>query len=146
VSRVDESVVRNTRYVDLLVRRDDLESIKAALGQEGFLYRHSSGLDLFLDGPDAKARDAVHVVFAGEKVRPHEVLPNPDLIDVEDAGDYRVVSLAALVQIKLTAFRDKDRAHLRDLIDVGLVDESWYGRYPPELAERLRGLLETPEG
>ena len=24
---------------------------------------------MFLDGPNAKARDAVHVIFAGEKVR-----------------------------------------------------------------------------
>ena len=27
--------------------------------------------------------------------------------------------------MKLTSFRDKDRTHLRDLISVGLVDESW---------------------
>lgn len=146
VSRVDESVVRNTRDVDLLVRRTDLDAVKTALGAAGFLHRHSSGLDLFLDGPDARARDAVHVVFAGEKVRPHEPLANPDVADSEDAGTFRVLSLPALVQIKLTAFRDKDRTHLRDLIDVGLVDETWCARYPPELAQRLRGILETPEG
>ena len=27
--------------------------------------------------------------------------------------------------MKLAAFRDKDRVHLRDLVFVGLVDESW---------------------
>ena len=66
--------------------------------------------------------------------------------DSEDAGAFRVLSLAALVQIKLTAFRDKDRTHLRDLIDVGLIDESWCERVPQELAGRLRQLIETPEG
>jgi hypothetical protein len=146
VSQVDEAATRTTRDVDLLVRRSDLDAIKATLGAVGFVYRHSKSLDLFLDGPEAKARDAVRLVFAGEKVREHETLLNPDVDDSEDAGSFRVLSLPALVQIKLTAFRDKDRTHLRDLIDVGLVDETWCARYPPVLAQRLRGILETPEG
>jgi hypothetical protein len=48
--------------------------------------------------------------------------------------------------MKLTSFRDKDRTHLRDLIDVGLVDASWPARLPDELASRLQALLDTPEG
>lgn len=64
---------------------------------------------MFLDGPKAKARDAVHVIFAGEKVRKEELLPNPDVKDSESAGPYKILSLRPLVQIKLTAFRDKDR-------------------------------------
>jgi hypothetical protein len=146
VARVDESAVRNTRDVDLLVRRDDFDSVTQALVAEGFIYRHSSGLDLFLDGTQAKARDGVHVVFAGERVRPEELLPNPDIDDAEALGPFRVLSLPGLVQIKLTAFRDKDRTHLRDLIDVGLVDASWPARFPPELAQRLQSLLDTPGG
>jgi hypothetical protein len=45
--------------------------------------------------------------------------------DSEAADDYRILTLRALVQIKLTAFRDKDRTHLRDLLDVGLIDAVW---------------------
>ena len=146
VGRVDEAATRSERDVDLIVRRSDLESIKVALGEARFVDRHPSNPDLFLDGPDDRARDAVHLIFAGEKFRPHESLPNPDVADSEDTGSFRVLSLPALVQFKLTAFRDKDRMHLRDLIDVGLVDETWCDRYPPELAQRLRGILETPEG
>ncbi|HEX3624248.1 MAG TPA: hypothetical protein VH280_02375 [Verrucomicrobiae bacterium] len=52
----------------------------------------------------------------------------------------------ALVRMKLTSFRDKDRVHLRDLIDVGLVDESWLGKIPEPLRPRLRQILESPEG
>lgn len=37
--------------------------------------RRSAGVAKFLDGQDAKARDAVHVVFAGKKVR--EEYPEP---------------------------------------------------------------------
>ena len=64
----------------------------------------------------------------------------------EDAGAFRVISLAGLIQIKLTAFRDKDRTHLRDLIDVGLLDATWLERLPPPLADRLTQLLQTPDG
>src|SRR3990170_4952810 len=70
VSRVDEAAVRNTQDVDVLLRRSDLDAAKTALAEVGFVYRHSAGIDMFLDGPGAKARDAVHIVFAGEKVRP----------------------------------------------------------------------------
>jgi hypothetical protein len=146
VTRVDESAVRNTRDVDILIHRTDLPAARAALEAAGFVYRHSAGVDVFLDGPDAKARDAVHILFAGEKVRPHESLPNPDVTDSESADDYRILSLRALVQIKLTAFRDKDRTHLRDLLDVGLIDASWGQYYPPELAGRLQSLIDTPGG
>lgn len=146
VSRVDESAVRNTQDVDILIRRADLDAVKAALESVGFVYRHAAGIDLFLDGPDARARDAVHVVFSGEKVREEEPLPNPEVTESESAGAYKILSLRALVQIKLTAFRDKDRTHLRDLLEVGLIDANWGRHYPPELATRLQTLVDTPGG
>jgi hypothetical protein len=146
VSRVDEAAVRNTQDVDILIRRADLPAVKIAMEREGFIYRHGAGVDIFLDGPDAKARNAVHIVFAGEKVRPEEPLANPDVEESEQAEHYRILSLEALVRIKLTAFRDKDRVHVRDLIEVGLVDASWQTRLPPVLSERLLSLLATPNG
>ena len=48
--------------------------------------------------------------------------------------------------MKLTSFRDKDRMHLRDLLDVGLIDRTWRDKLPPELAARLQELLDNPEG
>ena len=146
VSRVDEAAVRNTQDVDILIRRQDFEAVKAAMESAGFVYRHIASIDAFLDGPSAKPRDAVHIIFANEKVRPHEAMANPDVSDSEDAGPYRVISLEALVRIKLTAYRDKDRTHLRDLIDVGLVNSDWLTKLPQPLADRLGKLLDTPEG
>lgn len=146
VTRVDEAAVRNTRDVDILLHRADLNAAIIALEAAGFVYRHVAGLDIFLDGPDAKPRDAVHIVFAGEKVRSHEALPNPDVAESEAADNYRILTLEALVRIKLTAFRDKDRTHLRDLLDVGLIDAGWRSRFPTELADRLQLLIDTPEG
>ncbi len=144
VSRVDVSAVRNTSDVDLLVRRADLPAIQTSLAGAGFVYRHSSGIDMFLDGPTGKARDGVHLIFDGELVRPNEPVANPPVTESETGGEYQVLSLRALVQIKLTAYRDKDRTHLRDLLEVGLIDDSWLAYYPSQLADRLRALIETP--
>jgi|ERR1051326_1563646 hypothetical protein len=146
VSRIDEAAVRNTQDVDILLRRSDLPAATDALKKAGFVYRHAKGLDMFLDGPSAKARDAVHVVFASEKVKPDSLLAAPDISETEATEAFRLVTLEALVKMKLTSFRDKDRTHLRDLIDVGLVDETWTKRLPSELAARLQSLLDTPEG
>ena len=146
VTRVDESAVRNTRDVDILIRRSDLDAVKTALLAAGFDYKHTAGLDLFLDGPSARARDAVHIIFAGEKVRPEELLPNPDVTESVPSDQFRVLDLEALVRIKLTSYRDKDRTHLRDLLDVGLIDGNWCWRYPAELAARLQSLIDTPDG
>ena len=48
--------------------------------------------------------------------------------------------------MKLTSFRDKDRTHLRDLLDIGLIDAEWVVRFPGELGARLQSLIDTPDG
>jgi hypothetical protein len=146
VRRADEAAVRNTQDVDILLRRSDLAAAQSALQSAGFVYRHVAGMDIFLDGGNSSARSAVHVIFAGEKVHPHEALPNPDVTETEQADNYMILSLEALVQIKLTAWRRKDQVHLGDLLDVGLIDQTWTTRYPPELAARLQLLIDTPDG
>lgn len=146
VSRVDETAVRNTQDVDIVLCRADLPAARAALEQVGFVYRHVASIDMFLDGPDAKARDAVHIVFAAEKVRADYAAPVPDVSESEATETFRLLSLDALVRMKLTSFRDKDRVHLRDLMDVGLVDASWLKKVPAILRPRLQELLDNPQG
>jgi hypothetical protein len=152
VSRVDQAAVRNTRDVDILLRRADLEAGRQALEAAGFVYRrlaslgHPGVLELFLDGPEASAREAIHIVFAGERVLPDSPAPAPDVAESEPGDQFRLISLEALIRMKLTAFRDRDRTHLRDLIEVGLIDQTLEGRLPAELGRRLRLLLETPGG
>jgi hypothetical protein len=145
VARMDETAVRNTQDVDILLRRGDLETAKNALAAAEFVYRHAKGVDMFLDGPEAKTRDAVHVVFSGEKARPEYLLPVPDVTDAEQTPEFRLLNLEPLVRMKLTSFRRKDQVHVLDLAEVGLVDESWLNRFPPELSERLRELLDSPD-
>lgn len=69
VARIDPAAVRNTADVDLMWDRIDLDRAKIALEAAGFVHRHAAGADMFLDGPRGKAREAVDIIFAGEKVR-----------------------------------------------------------------------------
>ena len=147
VAKVDEMAVRNTRDVDVLLNRRDLERAKQALEAAGFVFEHAAGVDLFLDGASAKARDAVHVVFAGEKVRPEYELAAPGMDRTEIIAEgLRVIALDALLRMKLTSFRRKDQVHLLDLIEVGLVGEKNLADLPRTLADRLRELLEDRLG
>jgi hypothetical protein len=146
VARVDEAAVRNTQDVDILLRRGDLAAARAALETAGFVFRHVAGIDLFLDGPGAKARDAVHVLYANEKVRPEYLAPTPDVAETESGPAYRMLTLDALLRMKLTSFRRKDQVHVSDMLDIGLIDASWLNRLPPELAARLKELIDTPDG
>lgn len=146
VAQVDESVVRNTRDVDIILNRADLDRAKAALEKVGFIYRKAASATMFLDGPHAKSRDAVHVVFAGEKVRPEYVEPVPLIDDGETFEGARTLPLEALVRMKLTSFRRKDQVHLLDMLSIGLIDQSWLDRFSPELQARLQQLIDDPDG
>jgi hypothetical protein len=145
VSRVDEAAVRNTQDVDILMRREDLDRAKVALGAAGFVFRHVKSVDMFLDGSAAKARDAIHVVFAREKVSPDYLAASPDVTEVDKAGPFHVVDLEPLVRMKLTSYRLKDRVHSLDMINVGLIDASWAARFEGELGARLQQLLDNPD-
>lgn len=60
-------------------------------------------------------------------------------------GPIRVVSLEALLRMKLTSFGLKDRVHLLDMLEIGLFDAGWKERLGPTLGARLQGLIDTPE-
>ena len=145
VERRGEGGVRNTPDVDILVRRSDFDPASAAHASAGFFPKQSGDSIIFLDGPDAKDRDAVHLFFAGEKVRPEYACLAPDVAESERAEAYQVLSLPALIRMKLTSLRRKDQVHLLDLIDVGLIDQATVATVPPELAPRLKELIDHPD-
>ena len=49
------------------------------------------------------------------------------------------------MRMKLAAFRDKDRVHLRDLVSVGLIEANRFQDLPPLIKGRLEHILATPE-
>ena len=143
VARVDKEAVRNTKDVDLLIRRQDFPQAISALQGVGFVHQYVNGIDLFLDGPQGSVRSAIHVVYAGEKVRADDFAPTPEVTESEAGPEFPVPTLAALVRMKLTSFRLKDRVHLLDLLEVGLIDESWYASLSPELVARLKEVIDS---
>jgi hypothetical protein len=146
VARVDPGAIRNTQDVDIMIRRADFEAAKSALEGVGFFYRHVKGIDMFLESRHGRARDAVHMLFAGEKVRPDDLQPAPEITESEQGSQFRLLTLDALVRMKLTSFRRKDQVHIEDMLDVGLIDAGWYQRVPHNLTDRLREIIENPAG
>ena len=145
VSRIDESAVRNTQDVDILVRREDFARAKAALEAAGFVHGSTLDVEFFLDGAEAKVRDALHIVMANEKVKPEYESPAPDVDQSERGSDFCVIELQPLVEMKLNSWRRKDQVHLLDLIELGLIDSSWPQRFTPRMSARLQELLDNPD-
>jgi len=87
------------------------------------------GSDCFIDGPDGSPRDAVHLLYAGEKVRPGYATPSAEVTESESAEDYDVLTLQALVRMKLNSFRRTDQVHLMDMLEVGHHQCHMAGKY-----------------
>lgn len=141
VNRVEPSAVRNTKDLDIMVHRADLERIKEAAAKHGFTFRHAAGVDMLLPPGETKALNAVHLIFTGEKVRPNQVVPNPPLrpehVSVNGV-QVAVISVLDLVLMKLSNNRDIDRVHVDDLDLVGLVTPEIEKTLPVALHSRLQ--------
>ena len=145
VAQVDEAALRTTQDVDILVRPNDFPAMKDAMIAAGFHHRNVSGLDMFVEHPDASARDAVHVVLVGRIERAGDN-PIPDIEPLSRSNDFQTVQLETLVFMKLNANRRKDQVHLLDLVSLGLIDQTWTERFPEPLRSRLIDLLNDPDG
>ena len=142
VASRDPAAVRTTKDVDILLRREDLPRRGPPRWPSGMDYFEVMGVGMFLDREDPNPRHAVHLVWAGERVRPEYEWPSPAIQERQElSAGLPVVSLAGLVRMKLQSNRDQDRVHLRDMIDVGLVGRELLETLPPGLAARLEVLL-----
>jgi hypothetical protein len=142
VSTRDPAAVRTTKDVDILLDRRDLSRAKAAALAAGMDYFEVVGVGMFLDHDDPNPRHGVHLVWAGEKVRPEYELPSPPIEERQELSPgLPAVSLAGLVRMKLLSNRDRDRVHLTDMIEVGLISREMLAGLTPDLALRLEGLL-----
>lgn len=144
VAQVDEAALRTTQDVDILVRPSDLPAMISAMTAAGYHHRITTLRNMFVEHPDASARDAVHVLLVGNVERSGE--PNPDIEPAARANDFQTVELETLVRMKLNAFRRKDQVHLLDMISLGMIDTSWLSKFPEPLRARLEELLNDPDG
>ena len=76
VARVDEAAVRNTRDVDLLVRRADFPATRACLESVGFTYYLRLDLDTLIGGPQGKPSGGIRLLYSGAKVRTDDDKPS----------------------------------------------------------------------
>lgn len=141
VATVDPAATRTTKDVDILVRRVDLGPITQTLTKLGYCREDLRDLVIFIDPGEPSRRSGVHLVWAGEKVRPSYLHPTPDVDEaVREAGAFAVLDLPALVRMKLTSLRDIDRVHIADLLSVGLIDDRVRDALPKNLQERLAAI------
>jgi hypothetical protein len=141
VDRIDNSAVRNTKDLDIMVHRADLERIRQTAKRSGFTYRRAAGLDMLMPAGEMKERNAVHLVFSGERVRPNQAVPNPALrpeyLSIHGV-EVAVIPVGDLVAMKLSNNRDIDRVHVDDLDQVGLITPEVEPALPPVLQVRLQ--------
>lgn len=147
VATIDEDATGTTKDVDILLRREDLDQATAALGKGDFRFAEIDGVSMSLAGPEGTSKRAVHIIWANEIVRPKDQMPAPDIEPRESSAShpYPRVGLESVVRMKLTAWRDHDRTHLRDMIGIGILTEPMVQWYDGELEERLQFLFDNPE-
>jgi hypothetical protein len=137
VEEAEPDAGRLTKDIDIVVRRGDLEQIAIAVEPFGLQYRHENGADMLRQAGEPSFRRAVHLVFAGEKVRREHPEPAPELGPCRTIQQIRIIPLADLIRMKLTSFRAKDEAHINDLDEAGLITPEIEGGLSPALLERL---------
>ena len=134
-----------TRDVDLMVRREDLDRTKEIVARNGFRFRHVAGVDMLICGEADSAKNAVHLVFSDEKIRPDHLAPTPSIAPRRKhihGRDVLVIPVADLLLMKLTSFRLKDQVHIKSLDSAGLINAEVEQTLTPELAARLRHIRE----
>lgn len=145
VATIDVEAVRNTNDIHIIVRRSDFTAIESALESAGFNHQHAASIDMFMDADGGTPRNAIHLLYANELIKPRDILPVPDVEESQQLDRTRFLKLQALVRYKLVSHRLKDQVHLQDLISLGLVDSTWLESLHPSLADRLKAILDHPE-
>lgn len=146
VSRVDESAVRTPAIVEIVLSREEFERARAAMEDAGFCYTiGGSWFHWFRDSSRTSRPNAVTLYIAREKLQPDFDCEVPDIDKADSSGPYVVLDLESLVRTNLAMYTFTDRVGVLDLINVGLVDESWLQRFTGETAARLKRLLDDPD-
>ncbi len=147
VGSKDEGAIRNTKDVDVLLNRGDLSRAGQAMAAADFDMAEVDGITMFLDRSDPMPSRGVNVIFAGEKIKPRDPYPAPQVVKgIRSPEGVDAIQLRELLILKLIAFRDIDRVHIRDMIRVGLIEDAVADQVPPELRPRLDEIFATPDG
>jgi len=146
VENADSTHSSLTRDIDIMIRREDLPRVVAIAADYGFRFRHSAGMDMLLFGETTSARNAVHLLYEGEKVKATQLESHPRIHPVRAAlhgQDFQVIPVLDLLRMKLSSWRDKDRVHVRGMDAAGLITSEVEQELSAELLARLRHVRET---
>jgi len=146
VATKDEGAVRNTKDVDVLLNRADLPRAEKAMSAAGFDRAEVDGITMFLEQIDPMPSRGVHVLFAGEKIKPHDPVTAPPIKVGIIRNGVPALDLRELLILKLIAFRRIDQVHIADMIRVGLIDDAIAEQVPAELRPRLEEIRADPDG
>ncbi len=149
IERIDESAVRNTNTVELLIEANDFDYAKHALLQAGLCHSYSANIHRFLDDQNTTLRNAIKIYFARVLVEvsgQHWKLPSLSETTRSLSNQYSHLALEPLVAMQLGYNRINNKVNCRDMIDAGLIDQTWPARFDPILGARLQELLDDPEG
>ncbi len=144
VDQIDPLAARLTRDIDIAIRREDLARIAAAVAPAGLRWRHVAGIDTLVDAEEPKARSAVHMVFAGEKVQAGYPAAVPEIgAPVVAPQGFLIAPVADILRTKLTRFGLKDQVHIQDMDSVGLITADLEEQLPELLRARLAQVRAT---
>lgn len=146
VENADSTHSSLTRDIDVMIERVDLARVVEIAETHGFRFRHSAGLDMLLYGETTSARNAIHLLFAGEKVKDSQLEAHPGIRPVRTAlhgQEFLVVPVVDLVRMKLSSYRDKDRVHIRGMEAAGLITRDVEMALGAEHRARLQHIRET---
>lgn len=153
VARKEETAPRFCSKLDLLVHPDESSLVRTALENLGLSSVQSNkkgqqnANDSFSHQDSCKLQPDVAVYYCG-KTSPvrSAILPAPERIDTElSENQLHILSLPLLVQMLLSNFTLSDKVNLHDLLDIKLIDESWFDILPEILHPRLQQILNHPE-
>ena len=146
VENADSTHSSLTRDIDVMIRREDLSRVVTIAEDYGFRFQHSAGIDMLFYGETNSARNAVRLLYEGEKFKATQLELHPR-IDPIRAGlhgqDFQVIPVPDLVRMKLSSYRDKDRVHVRGMDAAGLITRDVEQGLSEELLERLKCVRET---
>jgi hypothetical protein len=143
VAQQDPLQARLTADIDAGVERQDLPRIVEAAAAAGWEYRHTAGVDMLVDARAPRARSPVRLIFLREKVRPDYLEPVPDSAPVVTAEGILLAPVSDLVRMKLTSYRLKDRVHIQDMDNAGLITPAIEAGLPAQFRRRLAEIRAT---
>ena len=103
-------------------------------------------MDTLLFGETNSARNAIHLLFTGEKVKAAQLESHPTIRPVRvgiHGQDFLVIPVGDLLRMKLSSNRDKDRVHVRGMDAAGIITEEVEQGLSEDLRSRLRHIRET---